>query len=203
MPKSTAQKDAPPDTREKILRAATELLVETGWQTVTTRRVATRAGVNQALVHYHFGSVDELLRQAMVGAMEREVTGLSEQLLASSSPGEGIRQISDWLRAFTPNSPMAVLSAEILARATRDAAIRDWMAGWLVQIRGEMAGTIEGWQASGLLRRDLPAQDIAVLVAALIDGLLFHGLIDPRLDIAEVARTLDVVLAAAQVKERN
>ena len=111
--------------------------------------------------------------------------------------------MSDWLSAFTPDSPMAVPSAEILARATRDPAIRDWMARWLIQIRGEMARSIATWQAPGRLRADLPAEDIAVLVAALIDGLIFHGLIDPRLDIAKVARTLDVMLAAAQAKERN
>ncbi len=208
MPKASDQlerqtADRQPGTRERILQAATELIVEVGWQRVTTRRIAARAGVNQALVHYHFGSIEQLLRQAMVGAMEQEVVELTERLLGSESPGEGIRELSDWLSAFTPTSPMAVLSAEILARATRDPAIREWMARVLDAVRDQMARSIGAWQRAGRLRADLPAEGIAVLTAALIDGLIFHGLIDPQLDIAGVAQTLDVMLTAAQAKERD
>jgi AcrR family transcriptional regulator len=198
-----AATDAQPGTRQRILRAATELIIEVGWQGVTTRRIAARAGVNQALVHYHFGSVEQLLQQATLGGMEREVVELTERLLTSNSPGEGIRQLSDWLSAFTPTSPMAVLSAEILARATRDPAIREWMAGWLARVRADMAQSISVWQREGRVRDDVSAEGIAVLTAALIDGLIFHGLIDPQLDLAEVARTLDAMLSTSQPKERN
>lgn len=209
MTKATDQLDeaasgvAQPGTSLRILQAATELIIEVGWQGATTRRIAARAGVNQALVHYHFGSVEQLLRQAVMSAMERDIVELTERLLASESPGEGIRQLSDWLSAFTPTSPMAVLSAEILARATRDPEIRDWMAQWLAQVRGDIARSIAAGQEEGRLRADLPADGVAVLTAALIDGLIFHGLVDPRLDIAGVARTLDIMLTVDQEKERD
>jgi AcrR family transcriptional regulator len=48
-------------TRQALLDAAEELLISEGAAAITTRRVADRAGVNQALVHYHFGTVEELL----------------------------------------------------------------------------------------------------------------------------------------------
>ncbi len=195
--------DAQSGTRQRILQAATELIIEVGWQGATTRRIAARAGVNQALVHYHFGSVEKLLREAVMSVMERDVVELTERLLASKSPGEGIRQLSEWMSAFTPTSPMAVLSAEILARATRDPAIRDWMAQWLAEVRGDIARSIAAGQQEGRLRADLPADGVAVLTAALIDGLIFHGLVDPRLDISGVARTLDVMLTIDQEKERD
>ena len=195
--------DAQSGTRQRILQAATELIIEVGWQGATTRRIAARAGVNQALVHYHFGSVEKLLREAVMSVMERDVVELTERLLASKSPGEGIRQLSEWMSAFTPTSPMAVLSAEILARATRDPAIRDWMAQWLAEVRGDIARSIAAGQQEGRLRADLPADGVAVLTAALIDGLIFHGLVDPRLDIGGVARTLDVMLTIDQEKERD
>jgi AcrR family transcriptional regulator len=214
MPKAIAQSNAgKPDlpsrsgqgaeTRARIRAATADLVGERGWDRVTTRSIAQRAGVNQALVHYHFGSVEQLLRQAVMSAMQRDVVELTERLLASGSPGEGIRQLSDWLSAFTPTSPMAVLSAEILARATRDPAIRDWMAQWLAEVREDIARSIEAGQEEGRLRTDVPADGVAVLTAALIDGLVFHGLVDPRLDIAGVAQTLDIMLTVDQEKERN
>jgi hypothetical protein len=77
------------------------------------------------------------------------------------------------------------------------------MAGWLARVRADMAQSISVWQREGRVRDDVSAEGIAVLTAALMDGLIFHGLIDPQLDLAEVARTLDATLSTIQPKERN
>lgn len=52
-------------TRRALLDAAEELLISKGVAGITTRKVADRAGVNQALVHYHFGTIEELLLAAL------------------------------------------------------------------------------------------------------------------------------------------
>jgi TetR/AcrR family transcriptional regulator len=55
---------APQVTRaqeEAFLDAAERLLLELGYPSVTTRRVAAEAGLNHGLVHYYFGSVENLL----------------------------------------------------------------------------------------------------------------------------------------------
>ena len=50
---------------EAFLDAAERLLVEAGYSGITTRRLATEAGLNPGLVHYYFGSMDELLLQVL------------------------------------------------------------------------------------------------------------------------------------------
>jgi AcrR family transcriptional regulator len=50
---------------EAFLDAAERLLVEVGHAGITTRRLAGEAGLNQGLVHYYFGSLDEVLLQAL------------------------------------------------------------------------------------------------------------------------------------------
>jgi AcrR family transcriptional regulator len=62
------------DVTEALLDAAERLLVEVGYAAITTRRLAERAGVNHGLVHYYFGSMDELLL--------RVVERTTDQLLA-------------------------------------------------------------------------------------------------------------------------
>jgi TetR/AcrR family transcriptional regulator len=52
-------------TAEAFLDAAERLLVEVGHAGITTRRLAAEAGANQGLVHYYFGSMDELLVQVL------------------------------------------------------------------------------------------------------------------------------------------
>lgn len=56
---------AEPTTREAILRAAWRLLRTDGAAGISTRKVAREAGVNQALVHYHFGSLDRLMIEVL------------------------------------------------------------------------------------------------------------------------------------------
>ncbi len=48
-------------TEEAFLDAAERLLVDVGHAGITTRRVAEEAGANHGLVHYYFGSMENLL----------------------------------------------------------------------------------------------------------------------------------------------
>lgn len=67
--------DSPPSTETALLDAAERLLVEIGYGRLTTRRLAQEAGVNQGLVHYHFGSMENLL----VRVLERFTARLIER----------------------------------------------------------------------------------------------------------------------------
>jgi AcrR family transcriptional regulator len=50
---------------ENLLDAAERLLVELGYAGITTRRLAGSAGVNHGLVHYYFGSIENLLARVL------------------------------------------------------------------------------------------------------------------------------------------
>jgi AcrR family transcriptional regulator len=52
-------------TAEAFLDAAERLLIEVGHAGISTRRLAAEAGANQGLVHYYFGSIDEVLVQVL------------------------------------------------------------------------------------------------------------------------------------------
>src|SRR6516164_11734168 len=50
---------------EALLDAAERLLVEQGYGAITTRKLAERASVNHGLVHYYFGSMEEVVVQVL------------------------------------------------------------------------------------------------------------------------------------------
>jgi AcrR family transcriptional regulator len=58
-------------TEQALLDAAERLLVENGAAGITTRRVAEEADVNHGLVHYYFGSVEQLLVRVLERFTER------------------------------------------------------------------------------------------------------------------------------------
>jgi AcrR family transcriptional regulator len=56
---------------EALLDAAERLLVDVGYAGITTRRLAEEAGLNHGLVHYYFGSNENLLVRALERFTER------------------------------------------------------------------------------------------------------------------------------------
>lgn len=66
-----AAASARPGTEDAFLDAAERLLVEVGCAGVTTRRVAEEAGANKGLVHYYFGSMENLLVRVLERFTER------------------------------------------------------------------------------------------------------------------------------------
>jgi AcrR family transcriptional regulator len=50
---------------EALLDAAERLLADVGYAGITTRRLAEEAGINHGLVHYYFGSNENLLVRAL------------------------------------------------------------------------------------------------------------------------------------------
>ena len=70
---------------EALLDAAERLLVDVGYARITTRAVAEEAGVNHGLVHYYFGSNENLLVRALERFTDRLVERQRE-LYAAEMP---------------------------------------------------------------------------------------------------------------------
>ncbi len=70
---------------EALLDAAERLLAAVGYAGITTRRLAEEAGLNHGLVHYYFGSNENLLVQALERFTGRLITRQRE-LYAADLP---------------------------------------------------------------------------------------------------------------------
>jgi TetR/AcrR family transcriptional regulator len=65
MSSAPATVPGPSGPEEALLDAAERLLIDVGYGAITTRRLAEEAGVNHGLVHYYFGSNENLLAQTL------------------------------------------------------------------------------------------------------------------------------------------
>jgi AcrR family transcriptional regulator len=73
MTKTQLKTSARASAEEALLDAAERLLVNVGYAGISTRRLADEAGVNHGLVHYYFGSNENLLVRALERFTERLV----------------------------------------------------------------------------------------------------------------------------------
>jgi AcrR family transcriptional regulator len=69
--RSASQPSARAETEDAFLDAAERLLIELGYSGITTRRVAEEAGANHGLVHYYFGSMENLFVRVLERFTER------------------------------------------------------------------------------------------------------------------------------------
>ena len=70
------------EATEALLDAAERLLVQHGHAGITSRALASEAGVNHGLVHYYFGSMEEVLVQVLERFTERLVERQREMYAA-------------------------------------------------------------------------------------------------------------------------
>jgi len=69
----TGRNSSSQDTKQRLVDGVLEVVRQQGITAVSARSVASAAGANQALVFYHFGSVEELVAQACLSATEARV----------------------------------------------------------------------------------------------------------------------------------
>ena len=181
-------------TRRRLLEAAASLVAERGWGAVKTRAVAERAGVNQALVHYHYTTMDSLLREAVLWRLRPAIQALADELLDDRPFPEGVRRTMHLLDRFEPGSEDGVLMAEALLRASRDermaAAIGDVAGSWTAMLEPRIVTA----QRRGVVRADLEPAALAYLLAAMLDGFLIQRMAAPAIDTQVVAGTITRLL---------
>lgn len=109
-------------TRTALLDATESLMLEEGYAAVTTRRLAGKAGVNNGLVYYYFGTMDGLYIELFRRGAERSLARLR---VALRSP-QPLWALWDLTHDFSSNA----LTMEFTALANHRKAIRAEIAAY-------------------------------------------------------------------------
>lgn len=135
-------------SRTRSLLDVTEnLLVEESFAAVTSRRVAAEAGVNPALVHYYFPTLDDLF----VAVYRRRSEHLVARLAEALETDQPLWAIWEWNSDVTG----VALAAEFLAMANHRKAIRTEIAETAERLR-----TLQIEALAGVFDRYRIAQDV-------------------------------------------
>src|ERR1700687_5128698 len=110
-------------TADKLLVAASELMIERSSIEVSLSDIAQKSGVNSALVKYHFGNKDGLLLALLARDAATELTQLEYLLAQPIAPTAKLNlHIAGIIRAYHPVPYMNRLIHYLLHESSADAA---------------------------------------------------------------------------------
>ncbi len=184
----------PEATEERILDACRRLYREGGPRALTTRAVATAAGVNEVTLFRHFNTKGDLVR-AMVA---HTVSGVSRDLPPPNPSVPLVDTLTAWARAYLEHlAPVADMVLASLAESRWDEEICACHAEFARQVPEALARHLEAIAAGG----QLPPQDFLptaeMLHLLLLARLMTEHVAASPLDLGQYARDVARVFAAA------
>ena len=165
----TRRQRDPEASRQALLTAGTRLFAERGYDATPLSAIADRAGVNKAMVSYHFGGKRKLYL-AIVAATFRDIVARAEQLPALRRPApELLRQlitlIAETATRRNPQFP-AMMLREVLAGGRH---LADETLGYPLRVADVVRRIVERGMREGTFR----PVDPLLTHLSLIGGLLF------------------------------
>jgi AcrR family transcriptional regulator len=180
---TSSSRDRGAATRERIVRATAALIAETGWSGFSTRDIARRAGVTQAVVTYHWRSKDELVREAALAAAQESLAPVAAALRDAPSARAALEQSLGVFTELRHEPALTALMFDTMLQGGRDELLRAALATLLRDFRAELAHKLEH---DGVAR----PQALAAALTAALDGLFLHAVVDDRLDVLEAGEAL-------------
>jgi len=162
-------------TRDKLIRATQKALVEDGIAHLSARTTAARAGVNQALVFYHFSTVSELVEAAARAMADDSVDYYRDRFAEVESLG-GLLALGQEVHERERTTGNVAVMAQLMAGAQRDEvlarAARYAMDLWREQVERVVRRVVEPSPLADVVD---PAGLARAIAAAFIGLELYEG----------------------------
>jgi AcrR family transcriptional regulator len=177
------------ETEDRFLDAAERLLAESGHAGITTRRVAEEAGANHGLVHYYFGSIENLFVRVLERFTERLI---ERQRLMYSSDAPFIDKWRTAMRYLDADRDYQRIWYELQALAWSRPELRERVA----KVDAEWRGVLREALAEPLERYGLPIplDALVALVVTFNEGLILERLSGIDTGHAELLEWIDAWL---------
>jgi AcrR family transcriptional regulator len=176
-PRRAAASDAGADTRDRLIDAARACLQVEGIAGVSARAIARHGELNQALVFYHYGSVDGLLQEVARIDSDRRAQLYATELAAVATLAELVavgRRIHQTEAARGSTVVLSQLLAGAHSSPALGEAVHGGMTAWTTLVEDALGRVL----ADTPLATVVPIGDIAYAIASLFLGLELMGGVD-------------------------
>lgn len=167
--------ESPASTKERIVEAAFQTLKEEGFAGTSARAIARRGGFNQALIFYHFGTLNELVLATLDKTSSERMSRYRDSIGRAVTVDEKIQTATRLYREDLESGHITVISELIagsLARPDLGPEVVARMQPWIEFAEGVITEVLAGSSFEGAVN----PRTLAFAVVALYLGvdLLSH-----------------------------
>ena len=178
--------------REQILDASVQVFGTGGSAAVTHRAVAEAAQVPLGSTTYYFTDRDDLLLETMAHAREAEAVRLAaivDALEGTLTVDRAVEVLTEMFFDKTVADPLYDLALfEMFMEATRKASLRPVTRDWSGMIAALVDRVLPPSDPA------LPRDQVAQIVACLVDGLMLEAVSNGELEVSDLAARLRLVV---------
>lgn len=186
-------------TRERLLTAARSVFARGGFHGASVEEIASEAGFSTGALYSNFDGKEDLF----LVLMEREIAEHAREIAAAVSARASVSERAaggarQWMATIEREPELLLLFMEFWAYGVRDPDVRPKVAARFAQMRAVLTQLIADGAREFELELALPAEQLAVAIDALADGIARQKLADPDAVPDELmGRVLALLFAAA------
>ena len=178
-----AQRTVDGEKAQRIIEAMRRSVARRGTAGSTFDRVAREAGVSRGLLHYYFGTKEQLLVEAVRRDCELRMELLDRQLAGARTAEDLIARMAQNLQATVRDDPdFVTLVFELFTLSRRNADIAVEYAELVRGMREHVAQLLEIAQHEGVVHLHAEPDTVSEVLFSLADGFALRMLTEPARD---------------------
>lgn len=185
-------------TRERLLRAAQELIEEGGYGPASVVAIADRAGVAAGTLYRHFSSKEELFVEVFRSVCDREVRAMQAAAEAMPAEASHVDRLVTVLSTFARRA----LRRPRLAWALLAEPVDPLVDAERLAYRARYSELTAQALRAGIAAGELPEQNVELTAAALVGG-CGEALVGPLSPLAASKPAMEEILSALGIFVRR
>jgi AcrR family transcriptional regulator len=174
---------------QRIIDAMRQSVAQRGTAASTFDHVSRAAGVSRGLLHYYFGTKEQLLAEAVRRDCDLRLERLEQQLSTAKTADDFIDLMAQSLRETVSEDPdFVTLVFELFTLSRRNADIASEYAGLMRNTREHVADMLAAAQREGVLRLHAEPDAVAEVLFSIGDGFALRMLTEPHRDFTATIR---------------
>lgn len=162
-------------TRERIIRTASELLMERGSSAFQMGEISERCGMSKGALYYYFSDKEDLLKAIFRSEIDALVQAIDEDVAEAATGNEALQKvIRTYATRVRSGGPLAMALVHELVLSRVDAASgKQW---GILHIIDLVAEQLERSKAEGIIRPDV---NVRLTATAVCGAYVFSGMMAP------------------------
>jgi AcrR family transcriptional regulator len=174
---------------QRIVEAMRHSVARRGAAGSTFDHVSREAGVSRGLLHYYFGTKEQLLVEAARRDCDQRIEALEQRLAGAQTADDFVALLAENLQETIHQDPdFVTLVFELFTLSRRNDEIAVEYARLVRLTRERLAGMLAAAQAEGVLQLHAEPEAVADILFSLGDGFALRMIAEPERDFTETIR---------------